>query len=251
MGLDSPSLGLNAGGTDQNIPSVSVFDADGRPVESVLPPHALPTISAPSQPLVTTTAYDLAGRTESVSVNATAAYPSTVAADTDVGYWPLDERSGTTIDDKVSATDLILSGGAALAAASALDEARTGIDFDGTTGTASRASAVSSLTNNFTIEAWFRADALPSAGSYALFAYNGTETAGWGIGLDFEWCPRCTLRLGQLAGGECDGQTRDVSPRGARPERRDRHSVPRRDRVHANECDEHPGNPGRGVLHRS
>ena len=181
---DSSSLGLNAGGTDQNIPSVSVFDADGRPVESVLPPHALPTISAPSQPLVTTTAYDLAGRTESVSVNATAAYPSTVAADTDVGYWPLDERSGTTIDDKVSATDLILSGGAALAAASALDEARTGIDFDGTTGTASRASAVSSLTNNFTIEAWFRADALPSAGSYALFAYNGTETAGWGIGLD-------------------------------------------------------------------
>ena len=181
---DSSSAGFNPNGTDQNIPSLSVFDDDGRPVESILPPHALPTIAAPSQPLVTATAYDLLGRPASVSVNATASYPSTVASDTDVGYWPLDERAGTTIHDKASTADLTLAGGAVLAAASALDEARTGIDFDGSSGVASRTSAVSSLTNNFTFEAWFRADGLPSAGNYSVVAYNGTETAGWGIGLD-------------------------------------------------------------------
>ena len=181
---DSSAVGFNPAGTDQDIPSLSVFDPDGRAVESILPPHALPTVAVPTEPLVTTTGYDLNGRAISVTLNATSGYAATVAADTYAGYWPLDERKGTAIDDKASATDLTLAGGAALAVAGGLDDARTGIDFDGTSGTASRSTAVSSLTNNFTIEAWFRADALPSAGTYALIAYNGLETGGWGIGID-------------------------------------------------------------------
>ena len=44
------------------------------------------------------------------------------------------------------------------------DQRGRGHLHDGATGVANRSTAVSSATDNFTLEAWFRADALPSAG---------------------------------------------------------------------------------------
>ena len=165
---------------DWNIPTTTAYDPDGRVVASVLPPAA-----AGAAPMVTTTAYDPAGRTVSVTATAADRYQHTVANDGAshglAGWWPLSEASGTTLADHSGTHTLSLGGGVRLGVAGGVDEARTAAAFDGSSGYASTAAAASSATDNFTLEGWLRLD---SAATSRIAAFNGTDSAGWGIGLD-------------------------------------------------------------------
>src|SRR4029077_19796882 len=174
---DSSVVGTNPGGTDQDIPSQSVFDADGRPIESILPPHAVGGL-----PLVSATTYDPAGRADSVTIDSTQTYPALINADGFHGYWPLDDRVGGATDKSGGAT-LTITGGVAEGVAGGIDEARTGFRFDGTTGAAHRTSAKETSSSAFTIDAWIRPDAKPASG-YALAVFNGIDSGGFGIGID-------------------------------------------------------------------
>jgi RHS repeat-associated protein len=173
--------------TNRNIPTSTVYDPAGRVIESVVAPGAVPAAGSAATtnlPLVTGTAYDPTGRAVAVVVNAIAAYPGTIKADTPHNYWPLDEPAGTTIHDRGASYNLTASAGLHVGVAGGVDEPRTAGSFDGTAANASASSAASAVTDNFSLEAWFRADALPSSGNYAMIAYNGTDTAGWGLALD-------------------------------------------------------------------
>ena len=161
---------------DVNVPSESAYDADGRVVASVLPPGD----PVADRPMTTTTAYDPVGRPVAVSVDATHSYQFTVLNTSGIANdWPLDERAGTSVADRKGGSPLTLSGGSAVGVAGGTDEARTGVHFDGTSGYVGRSSAISTAVDNFSLEAWFRADALPA--QYALIAYNGTDAGGYGI----------------------------------------------------------------------
>jgi RHS repeat-associated protein len=163
-----------------NIPTETAYDPTGRITASLLPP------GHPGEaPLVTTTAYDLASRPVSVTVNATRAYSHQVVADGAtnglVAYYPLDERTVTTATDVKGGLNATFSGAYRLAQAGGVDENRTAVAFDGVSGTASRSANVSAATNNFSLEAWFRRDA---AGTNQVIVHNGTSGTGWGLGLD-------------------------------------------------------------------
>ena len=172
-----------------NIPTETAFDADGRVVASVLPPGA-----AGEDALVTTTAYDPAGRSVAVSINARRAYShwliSKAATEQLTAYWPLDERTGTLANDAVGSADATLAGGYRLGTAGAVDEARTAAALDA--GYASRSASALAATNNFSLEAWFRLD---TADGNQTIVYNGTDAAGWGLGLD------ATGKLAAIYGG--------------------------------------------------
>ena len=163
-----------------NIPTETAYDPTGRITASLLPAG-----HAGEAPMVTTTAYDLASRPVSVTVNATGAFAHQVMADGAtnglVAYYPLDERSGTTAIDVKGGLNATYAGTYRLGAAGGVDENRTAVAFDGSTGAASRSANVSSATNNFSLEAWFRRDA---AGTNQVIVHNGTATTGWGVGLD-------------------------------------------------------------------
>ncbi|MCC6630383.1 MAG: hypothetical protein IT340_23625, partial [Chloroflexi bacterium] len=124
-----------------NIPTQTAYDADGRITASVLPP------GAPGEtPMVTTTAYDPAGRVVAVSANARSVYAPRIAAgagaDSLVAYWPLDARGGTSLTTALgSGPTLTRAGGSRLGVAGAVDEARTALALDG--GWASAGSAAS------------------------------------------------------------------------------------------------------------
>jgi RHS repeat-associated protein len=173
--------------TTMDIPTSTVFDRDGHVLESVVAPSAVPAAGSAATtnlPLVTATAYDPTGRPVAVVVDATQTYPSTVKADTSHNYWPADEVASSTIHDRSGGPSLTRTGSTHLGLAGAIDEARTAAWFDGSSGAVTGSSAASSVTDNFSLEAWVRPEALPSSGNYALIAYNGTDTGGWGIGID-------------------------------------------------------------------
>ena len=161
-----------------NVPSETVYDADGHAVESVLPPGD----PAVDKPLVTETAYDPTGRVVGVSVNDRRELPAAILNSTSPdAYWPLDEPAGT-VTDRDSAFDLTAGGSVQRGVAGAVAEGRTAVRVDGTTGSLSRATNVSALTDNFSAELWLRTDAPPAA--LATVLRNGDGANGWGIGVD-------------------------------------------------------------------
>jgi RHS repeat-associated protein len=170
-----------AGWTDKGIvSSVSAYDADGEVIASVLPPGD----PATERPLVTSVAFDPAGRTvASVTNGASGAYAATVLGTASLAaYVPLDERVGTsTADKKSGATALAVPATLTLGVAGGIDEARTGIRLTGANGYPSRTSNATSNTTNVSMEAWVRSDITPSG--TVVVAANGTAASGWGLGI--------------------------------------------------------------------
>jgi YD repeat-containing protein len=130
---------------------------------------------------VTETGYDQAGRVTAVSVSNRRELPGRILGESStVAYWPLDELAGSAGDKKGSFT-LTPAGGVDFGAAGGITEGRPGVRLDGT-GTLSRASNVTALTDNYSADAWIKSDAPPAADAQ-LFR-NGDATNGWGLGVD-------------------------------------------------------------------
>ena len=100
-----------------------------------------------------------------------------------IGLWRLDDASGNPVDaiGGATATGANLSYGQPTALA---HDAGKSITFNGTSSAATRTTAVSSATDNFSLEAWIDPTALPAATLYKIAVNNGTNAGGWGIGID-------------------------------------------------------------------
>ena len=156
-----------------NIPTETVYDADGRAIESIIPPGD----PAVDEPLVTETGYDANGQVVAVSVANRRRLPAAILGETGVGYWPLDEAAGT-VEDRDLSFDLTPSGTPVYGVAGAASDGRTAIRFDGAAAL-SRTSNVTSAVNNYAAEAWVRIDAPPAA-TQTIFR-NGDGANGWGL----------------------------------------------------------------------
>jgi RHS repeat-associated protein len=171
-----------AGWPDKGIVgSLSAYNADGEIISSVLPPGDPTT----ERPLVTTVGFDPAGRNVATTVNgASGTYAAVVLGTANLAaYVPLDERVGTTAADRKSgAPALNMTGAPRLGLAGGIDEARTAIQV-GTGAYLARTSNATSATTSVSMEAWLRTDAANPA-SPVVVASNGTNTNGWGIGID-------------------------------------------------------------------
>ena len=92
-------------------------------------------------------------------------YPALVLSQSPVGYWRMNETSGTTAaDSSTNANNGTYTGGFTLGGASALQgDEGSAATFNGTTGTVTVASnAVFDLSTTFTLEAWVKFNAFPA-----------------------------------------------------------------------------------------
>jgi RHS repeat-associated protein len=170
-----------AGSTDKGIvSSLTDYDSDGEITASVLPPGD----PATERPLVTTVAFDPAGRTvESVTNGSSGAYAAAILTTASLAaYFPLNERLGIAAADKTGGNSLVSSAIPTLGIAGGIDEARTATRFTGSNGYLSRGSNATSLTTGVSMEAWVRTDTTPSG--TVIVASNGTSAASWGIAID-------------------------------------------------------------------
>lgn len=104
------------------------------------------------------------------SVSTTPAYASAVAADAPVSHWRLGETSGTTAADVLGRNPGTYRNGALLGQASLLanDATNGAVRLDGVNDEVRAADSASlDLTSAFSVEAWIRPDAIPSAGGWA------------------------------------------------------------------------------------
>jgi hypothetical protein len=116
------------------VSSSSAYNADGEIAASILPPG---DPANNERPLVTTVAFDPAGRTvASVTNGASGAYAAAVLGTAGLAaYVPLDERVGTDLADKKSGGALLTSPASLTrGVAGGIDEARTGIRLTGANG---------------------------------------------------------------------------------------------------------------------
>ena len=81
-------------------------------------------------------------------------YPPGTLGLTGSSYWPLDEGSGTTADDRVGDDDLTLRPGATWTTG----QSGSALQFDGSTGHAETAGPVVDTSGNFTAAAWVKLD---------------------------------------------------------------------------------------------
>jgi RHS repeat-associated protein len=166
------------------VSSLTGYDADARVNATVLPPGD----PGADRPLVTTTAPDPAGRTTMTVVNdVSGSYAAAVEGTANlVGYFPLDETTGSAAADQRPSPGTSLTGWTKpmWGLAGALDEARTAARFTGANGFLSRSSAVTGATTNAAMEAWVRADTTPTDGNSHVVAWNGSAANGWGLAID-------------------------------------------------------------------
>jgi len=124
-------------------------------------------------------------------------YVDTVTGDGPVGYWRLNETSGTTAGDRVNANNGTYLNGVGLGAAGLLptESANTAAAFDGTNDSVSIPnSSVLSPTQRVSLEAWVRPTALPATGTYdSVLSKKGAYT------LQFSG-PRLEFALTQAGG---------------------------------------------------
>jgi RHS repeat-associated protein len=137
--------------------------------------------------MATATAYDPAGRAVSVTTNARTTYApriiSGAAAEGLVGYWPLDERVGTTAGDAIGTRDGSLVGTPRWAAAGAVDEARTAISLDGSSYVSVADHATLDIGGPISIEYWARSDELLDSSLPASTWKGGVYKSGaYGMG---------------------------------------------------------------------
>lgn len=172
----------DVGAADWNIPSETTYDASGRVIASVLPPT-----QPGGEPMVTTTAYDLNGQAVAVSANARSAYSHRILGQGQsnglVGYWPLDERGGSSVADRQGSNTASLTGSARFGQAGAVDEARTAVELDGTAYVDVPDAAAIDLAGPMTLEYWARSDTLLDASVPASTWKGGVYKSGaYGLG---------------------------------------------------------------------
>jgi RHS repeat-associated protein len=168
---------------DRNLPSETAYNVDGLPIASVLPP------GHPGEaPLVTTTAYDPAGRSVAVSVNARTLYSHQIMADGQtnglVSYWPLDERSGTSVADKKGTNAATYVGSFNQGVGGAVDESLPALHLSGATSYVNVPDAASlDLSTALTLEFWANSDLLLDSSKPANTSFGGvTKTSTYGLG---------------------------------------------------------------------
>lgn len=108
-------------------------------------------------------------------------YSSTILAEsTLVGYWPLDDTSGTTaVDAKTGSYPLTYAGGFTLSQTSVISTG-TSVQFNGSTGWASRTGSPNTSTSSGSLEAWWVVDRVNA--NRQIIAQNGhLEADGWGL----------------------------------------------------------------------
>jgi YD repeat-containing protein len=165
-----------------NIPTETAYDADGHITASVLPPG-----SPGAAPMVTTTAYDRAGRTVSVTANARSTYAPRLlagaAAEGLVAYWPMDERSGSTTNDAFASLDGTVTGTAGWGSAGAVDESRTSTRLDGSTFINVADNAALDLSGHLSLEYWIRSDQLlDSSQPSSVWKGGVNKVSAYGLG---------------------------------------------------------------------
>jgi len=161
------------------VSSETAYDADGLPIGSVLPPGD----PANDEPLVTTVAPDIAGRTLATVVNgASGSYAAAVQGTSGLAsYASLDEPFGTAPLDQHTAGSLTNIGGVLLGVAGGIDEPRTAGRFIG--GYLYQNANITSSTGNVAMEAWVRADTAPGGANTVIVASNGDTSNSWGLGV--------------------------------------------------------------------
>jgi hypothetical protein len=120
-----------------------------------------------------------------------AAYSDVILADGPVGYWRLDETSGTTAADlSGNGHDATYEGGPTLGVAGAIYDGDTAVSFDGTDDGVSISNAADFQSDTVTLEAWVKTSS-PGAGfrgiivkrlAYALYLLDGElVTYDWSV----------------------------------------------------------------------
>jgi len=110
------------------------------------------------------------------------AYRDVILATTGiVSYWKLDETSGTNLNDEQGTADLTLAGGYTLNQTALGDTTGKSILFNGSTGKATRGSAVLSAAASTSLEAWFKTTDLAVTRQPIVFAGTDPGNNGWGL----------------------------------------------------------------------
>ena len=113
-------------------------------------------------------------------------YSIVVSSDTPVGYWRLDETSGTTANDSTSAhaNPLAYQGGYSLATqpGAISGDPDPAVTLNGATGAVTAAKATTTSATNWSLEAWVNPSTLPQAGVIAYDGQIGTNGYGFAIG---------------------------------------------------------------------
>jgi RHS repeat-associated protein len=113
-------------------------------------------------------------------------YPVVVSSDLPVGYWRLDETSGTTAADSSSghANPLTYQGGFTLLTqpGAISGDADPAVSLNGTTGAVTATKATTTGTTNWSLEAWLNPSTLPQAGVVAYDGQIGTNGYGFAVG---------------------------------------------------------------------
>ncbi len=112
-------------------------------------------------------------------------YPAVATSDAPVGYWRLDEASGTAAADSSSghANPLSYLGGFTLLTAGAINgDQDPAVALNGTSGTVTATKATTTGTTNWSLEAWLNPSTLPQAGVIAYDGQIGSNGYGFAVG---------------------------------------------------------------------
>ena len=113
-------------------------------------------------------------------------YSVVATSDVPVGYWRVDEASGTTAADSSSAhaNPLTYQGGYTLAAqpGGITGDPDPAVALNGSTGAVTATKAATTGTTNWSLEAWVKPSSLPQAGVVAYNGQIGSNGYGFAIG---------------------------------------------------------------------
>lgn len=113
-------------------------------------------------------------------------YPVVAASDVPIGYWRLNESSGTSAADSSSAhaNPLTYQGGFTLVyqPGAISGDADPGVALNGSNGAVTATKATTTGTTNWSLEAWLNPSTLPQAGVVAYDGQLGTNGYGFAVG---------------------------------------------------------------------
>src|SRR5579864_2195660 len=113
-------------------------------------------------------------------------YSTVVASDSPIGYWRLDESSGSTAADSSSghANPLTYQGGFTLGAqpGAISGDPDPGVTLNGSTGAVTATKATTTGTTNWSLEAWLNPSTLPQSGVVAYDGQIGSNGFGFAVG---------------------------------------------------------------------
>jgi RHS repeat-associated protein len=155
--IDDLSVEDTTAASQRNIPTESVYDADGRIVRTIVPPS-----SAGGAPMTSATAYDALDRpvvvTRAVGGGTDFRDEAMYGGPAPAGLWPLDEVTGTTAVDVYAGRHGTASGAITRGRAGGVDQAATAYGFDGSSGkvTIPFNKTAWGLTTPLSMSAWFK-----------------------------------------------------------------------------------------------